>query len=82
MRERLENPVRLYQVPAWLMVELPINYLEDDAHRAMMTLPEEDWASLHKIVVSLEGLFGENVRVPELRWRFFVQRQQDSPISL
>lgn len=25
----------------------------------------------------MEGLFGENITFPELRWRFFVRRQQE-----
>lgn len=41
-----------------------------------MALPEEDQTTLEQLVEHLEGLFRENVMVPELRRRFFVQRQQ------
>lgn len=67
----------LSQVPTWLIAELAINFLEDDACRVVMELPEEDWASLKQFVTCLEGLFGENVTIPELRRRFFVHRQQE-----
>lgn len=54
-----------------------INYLEDDTCRAGMTLQEGDWATLEKIMTHLEGLLRENVTTPELRRRFFGQKQQE-----
>lgn len=42
-----------------------------------MVLPEADRSYLEQIVVHLEGLFRENITVPELRQRFFLYRQQE-----
>lgn len=46
--ERLVSAAHLDQIPAQLMAELAINSLENDARRAMMALPKEDWAPLNR----------------------------------
>lgn len=74
LEEKLKSAVCLYQAPAWLIAELAINELEDDAHQVLMVLPEDEWASLEQIVACLEGLFRENTTVSELRWRFLVPK--------
>lgn len=58
---RLESAVYLYQVPTHVITELAINSLWDDAHQAIMVLPEKEHASLEKKAARLEVLFGENV---------------------
>lgn len=56
--------------------ELAINSLEDDAHQQVKVLPEDEFVK--QIVARLEGLFGVNVTLPELRRRFFICRSISS----
>lgn len=65
--ERLESAAPLYQVPTLLNVKLAINSLDDP----------KDRASLEQILAGHEGLFGENVTIPELRRRSYVLWQQE-----
>lgn len=69
--ESAEGAVCLYQVPTQLISELAINSMEDDARQAVMALTVEDQATLKQIVSHLEGLFGENMMVLELRQSLF-----------
>lgn len=75
--ERLESDAHLYQVSAQLIAKLAINSLKDSVHKAMMVLPEKRLGNPRRIVTCLEGQLGEYVMIPELRRRFFIQRQQE-----
>lgn len=54
--ERLESAACLYQVPAWLIAELAIYSLEDDAHQVVKALLEKVRPTQEQIVVCLEKL--------------------------
>lgn len=58
----------MHQVPTKIIPELAINSLEEYAHQVIMVLPEGEQFTLAQIVTRLEGLFGENILVIELRF--------------
>lgn len=48
-----------------LVAELAINVLEDDTCHEVVTLPEDEQATLEQIESHSEGLFGEKIPLPE-----------------